>query len=47
MTRKNAEKMERKARRMASGTFIGCRPSRQRPKTAYSRKGRRKGPLAA
>lgn len=40
MLEKNKKKAEEKERRMRSGTFIGCRPRREIPKTAYRRKGR-------
>lgn len=39
MTEKNKRKQEIKDNH-AKQNFIGCRPTRQQPKTAYSRKGR-------
>ena len=38
MTKKNQEIQERKARRMQSGTFIGCRPHADKLKVKYDRK---------
>ena len=40
MTEKNRRKAELKERRLKAGTFIGCRPRREIPKTAYKRKRR-------
>lgn len=37
MTEKNRRKAELKERRLKAGTFIGCRPRREVPKTAYKR----------
>lgn len=37
MTEKNRRKVELKERRLKAGTFIGCRPRREVPKTAYKR----------
>lgn len=42
MLKKNIEKKERSKR---AQTFVGCRPTRFKKKTTYSRKGRRKGEL--
>ena len=40
MLKKNIEKKERSKR---AQTFVGCRPTRFKKKTTYTRKGRRKG----